>query len=265
MHINAGGKMAKTILVAAFKGGQGKTTTAMALASMMNRAGHKTLLIDADRQMNSTDSYRVSDPVNTLYTALVEEKCTLMEAVYDSPNGPIIPGDRLLTEADQKLAGDISGLFRFRSQLEKVTDYEYVIIDTAPDMDMITMNSIVAADYVIIPVTCDRYAFQGLSVLSSQLSKAKEYLNPKIKILGILLTKYSNRTALNKGTKEAFENVAESMGTTVFNTTIRETVKVREAQATRTNLIDYAPKATATMDYLELTKEVLEKIEKENN
>ena len=133
--------------------------------------------------------------------------------------------------------------------LEKCEGYDYIIIGTAPAMNSILHNCLIAADEVIIPVTADRYSLQGLSQLNETIKAIKKRQNPKLTVAGLLLTKYNSRANLSREVRASLETVAESMNTKIFDTSIRECIKVKEAQAQKRTLIEYAPNCTAAEDY----------------
>lgn len=249
----------KTIVVANQKGGIGKTTTATALASILAEKGYKTVLIDADQQGNSTDTYRAQvEGVATLYDVLLDDdRIDVIDAIQDTENGKIIASDPLLRKADEILNNDVEGLYRLQDALENLNGYDYVIIDTAPAMNSILHNCLIAADEVVIPITADRYALQGLSQLNDTITAIKKRQNPKLKISGLLLIKFNSRTLLSKEVKESLISIAENMNTKLFSTTIRESTKAKEAQAMRKTLIHYAPKSTTAEDYIKFVDELL--------
>lgn len=141
--------------------------------------------------------------------------------------------------------------------LENCNDFDYIIIDTAPAMNSILHNCLIAADEVIIPVTADRYALQGLSQLFETIRAIRKRQNPRLTVAGLLLTKYNGRANLSREVRASLEDVAESMNTKIFNTAIRECIKVKEAQARKMLLTDYAPKCTAAEDYNRLADELI--------
>ena len=254
-----GGKM-KVYVVTNQKGGVGKTTTSTALASIFQSMGKRTLLIDADQQGNSSDTYRAQiEGHATLYDVLLEvDRIPLKDAVQKTEMGDIVASDPLLREGDVKLASDIDGVYRLSEAIEQLEGYDYVVIDTAPALNHILYNCLIASDEVIIPVTADRYGLQGLAQLSEAVRKIQKRQNPKLKIAGLLLVKYNGRTLLSREVSQSLEKIAEDMGTKVFATKIRESTKTREAQAMRKSLIDYAGKSTTAEDYQDFVKELLE-------
>lgn len=254
--------MATIISVANQKGGISKTTTATSIATILSSKGHRTLLIDSDLQCNSTDTYRAQfDGVETLYDILLEEPPSdINNVVQHTEMGDIIAADPLLREADSKLSTrGISGYKILKNALAKLHDYEYVIIDTAPAINMVLRNVLAASNYVIIPMTADRYGFQGLYELNVSIKDAQE-LNPMLKIAGILLVRYNPRTVLAREVHDTLKHEATAMNTVLFDTTIRECNKVKEAQTLQTPLFKYDKSCTASKDYETFVDELLKEI-----
>ncbi len=245
------------------KGGIGKTTTATALASILNEQGHKTLLIDADPQGNSTDTYRgvVKDQA-TLYDVVLDaDPIPIEEAIQHTELGDLIASDPLLKNTDTSVQKDGNEYILLQDSINTLTGYDYVVIDTAPADNILLKNCLNASDYVIIPVTPDRYGIQGLADLNKTILSQQKRNNPKLKIAGILLVKYKQRTILAKDVRNALESVAVQMKTKVFDTTIRESVKVQQAQAVRTNLINHAAASTSAQDYRNFVEELINNLD----
>ncbi len=253
----------KVITIANQKGGIGKTTTATTMASMLNKRGYKTLLIDTDAQCNSTDVYGAkTEGVPTIYDVILapeKDRISLSEAVQRTDYGDIIASDRLLVDAEAILMSDrTGGTYRLSDALEESKlDYDYIIIDTNPAVNSLLYNALIASDEVIIPVTADRFGMAGLSQLVDTINEVKKRPNPKLKVAGLLLIKYKGRTNLGQTLKDDLVEVADRMNTILFNTAIRESVKVQEAQALGTPLIEYAPSNNSTLDYEEFLKEYM--------
>lgn len=250
--------MAKTIVIANQKGGIGKTTTATTLAGILAR-DYKTLLIDADPQGNSTNTYNaVIENQSTLYDVIVDaDKVPLSEAIQHMENGDIVASDPLLSKAEKMLDGDIEGLYRLSDAISETNTYDYIVIDTAPSLSIVLYNSLIAADEVIIPVTADAYSIQGLLKLYDTIKAVQKRQNPSLKIAGLLLVKYSGRSNLEKNVLEDLTNIANEMGTKLFETKIRECIKVKEAQTAKKLLTDYAPNCTSMQDYNSFVDELL--------
>lgn len=250
----------EVIVVANQKGGIAKTTTATAVASILADKGFRTLLIDADQQGNSTDTYRgkIKDTATLFDVLLDEDRISISEAIQHTEMGDLVAADPLLRRADSILDADrADGMFRLKDELEALDGYDYVVVDTAPSVNAMLHNCIVAADRIIIPVTADRYGLQGLSDLYNTISATKKRQNPNLEIAGLLLVKYNGRTLLTKEVEEDLENIAAKMQTKVFKTKIRESTRAREAQATRTTLIKYDRKCTTAEDYIAFVEELI--------
>ncbi|MCM1106210.1 MAG: ParA family protein [Blautia sp.] len=251
--------MAVTYVIANQKGGIGKTTTATTLAGILAKRA-KTLLIDADPQGNGTSTYQAGiENVATLYDVMVDsERLPIDEAIQHMENGDIVASDPLLAKAEKMLDGDVEGLYRLKDAIDALEGYEYIVIDTAPSLNVILYNSLIAADAVIIPVMADAYSLQGMKQLHDTIRAVQRRQNPSLRIAGLLLVKYSGRSNLEKTVLAELGEVAGQMKTRLFDAKIRECVKTREAQEAHRLLVDYAPKCTTMQDYEEFAKELLE-------
>ena len=249
--------MAKVIAFCNQKGGVGKTTTATTMAAALQLKGYKVLLVDTDPQGNATDTYKAQiKDTATLYDLLFENE-PVNECMQKTDHGVIIAADPLLKEAGKHLDG-VSGTYRLRERLEPIRDdFDFILIDTPPTLGVLLTNALTACDTVVIPVTADRYGVQGLSQMQETISDIQKYTNPNLKIGGLLLIKYTWRTRLNRELHKALKTIAEQFNTKVFDATIRESTKTREAQTMRMNLFDYAPKSTTALDYTEFVEEFL--------
>ena len=252
--------MATVFVVANQKGGIGKSTTATNLAGILGQKA-KTLLIDADPQGNSTSTYEAKiEDVATLYDVIIDsDKLPIAEAIQHTENGDIVASDPLLVKAEKMLDGDVEGFYRLKDALEGLNDYKYIVIDTAPSLNIILYNCLIAADKVIIPVTADAYSMQGIQQLYDTIMAVKRRQNRDLSIAGLLLVRYSGRSNLERETRDNIEKVAKQMNTKLFKTVIRECVKTKEAQEHKKLLIDYAPKCNTCLDYVEFSQELLKK------
>lgn len=252
----------QVIVVANQKGGIGKTTTATALSSILSLKGYNTLLIDADMQGNSTDTYRGEfEGKATLYDVLLESensRISINDAIQKTEIGHIVAADPLLRKADEILNGDVNGLYKLQDALAELKGYDYVIIDTAPSMNTLLYNCLIAADKVIIPITADRYGLQGLAQLNQTILAIRKRQNQRLTIEGLLLVKFNPRTNLSKEVKESLEEIAEQLNTRLFKTQIRESTKAKEAQALRKSLISYSPNSTTALDYIAFVNELMQ-------
>lgn len=248
----------KTIAIINQKGGIGKTTTTAALAAGLTQRGYKTLTVDLDPQRNFTLT-TTADPEAANIENVLNGSAAL-EVVQKTNHGDIIAGSPTLAAADKKYS-DIGKEFILKEAIAPAAkQYDYCIIDTPPALGVLTINALTAADFAIIPAAAEVYSLQGIKQLASTLDAVTKYTNPGLKVAGILLTKYSGRTALGRELKEILERNAAALHTKVFKTSIRETVAIGEAQANRKDIFTYAPRATATRDYDSFINELLEVI-----
>jgi len=239
----------KIIAITNQKGGVGKTTTATALATGLTREGYKVLMVDMDPQSNTTDTFRaLIHNQATLYDVLVASE-PIASAIQHTDIGDILAGDPLLVDAEQIIAGQ-GREHRLREAFEGLPEgYDYVIIDTPPNLGVLLTNALTAADSVIIPIVADRYTFQGLNELDKTIARVRKYSNPRLRIDGLLLVKNDPRKKLSKEAQELLPQLCKDLGTRHFTTFIREAEAVRQAQKRRVSLFTLAPDSTAAADY----------------
>lgn len=249
--------MAITISITLQKGGTAKTATAQALASTLGFYHKKVLLIDLDSQCDVTYFSGIDKPQYTIYDVL-GDGCKPEEALFHCKYYDLLPATPDLTkvelseEIEPTLVKDVIKGLR--------NTYDFIIIDTPPQLGNLSFNALVASDYIIIPSDPRPAAFHGIQRLYNTIKTIQNSLNPSLKILGILLIKYNNRTILNRDLKAMIEDYAKEMNTEIFTTAIREGIAVAEAQTVREPLIDYAKNSKPNMDYERFTTELLQKI-----
>ena len=248
--------MAITISLVLQKGGVGKSTTSQALASTLGFKHKKVLLIDLDPQTNITYSSGVDNPKRTI-TDVLGEDCKADEAVIECKYYDLLAADSYLTNVEM---AEVEPTLLKNVIAPLKSKYDFIIIDTPPALGNLSVNALVASDYVIIPTEPRPFALQGLGRLHSTIESVRNGYNSNLKVLGILLIKYHNRTVLNRDIKQMIEDYAKQMNTTVFNATIREGIAVPEAQIMRQPLIDYAKNSNPNKDYKAFTTELLHKI-----
>lgn len=251
--------MAKTIAIALQKGGIGKSTTSLALASTLGARGYRVLLIDMDAQSNTTYASGILEPEISITDVLDDggqiESATVSCKYYD-----LLPADEYLTNVET--ADHVSPTL-LTEKLQPIQDkYDYIVIDTPPALGNLSYNSLAAADFVVIPTDPRPFALQGLAALDETIKNVQTNHNPDLQILGILLVRYHSRSILNRDIRDMIEGYAQKMHTTVFDTTIREGIAVPEAQIMQQPLLDYAKNSKPNKDYLAFTDELLQKIEK---
>lgn len=247
----------RIIAVSNQKGGVGKTTTATNLAYGLQLRGKKVLLVDADPQGNSTDTWRAknTDGYATLSDVLFSNE-PVEECIQTTEIGDILAADQVLEEVEVRLKG-VSGYYRLKNRLAPLeSKYDYIIIDTPPNLGLLLQNALIAADGVIVPITCGRYSLQGMSRFIETVNEIKSQPNPELKILGLLLVRYMGRTVLARDVVDGLPVLTEELGTDVFDTKIRNTIEVDNAQAARVPLEKYSSEATAAIDYMSFIDEL---------
>ena len=247
----------KIIAVSNQKGGVGKTTTATTLAYGLKLRGKRVLLVDCDPQGNSTDTWRATNKsgfptlADLLFTNEPAEEC-----IQHTEMGDILAGDPVLEDAEKHLTG-FAGFFKLKKRLEPLLPlYDHIILDTPPNLGILLQNALIAAEGVIVPVTCGRYALQGMGRFVETVNDVKSQPNPDLEILGMLLVQYAGRRVLAREVVAGLPDLAGKLGTRVFDTKIRRTEMVEKAQAERVPLQRYAPDATAAVDYAALIDEL---------
>lgn len=253
----------KIISIANFKGGVGKTTTAINLAAGLKNLGKKVLLIDVDPQANLTQSLGVvDDEIETsIYTVLRKEafgeKTNLIDALVNASGLDLIPSSLDLANAELELAS-VYGREQILSQLVKpLKKYDYIFIDCPPSMGMLTINALVCSNYVLMPLQAEFLPLKGARSFLKHFELIKK-LNKKIKLLGFVLTKYDQRKKMNQQIKEELEN--EFSKDKVFETLVRTNIALANAQEKGMDIFNYDKRSNGAIDYSNLTKEFLSKI-----
>ncbi len=246
------------IAIANQKGGVGKTTTAINIADALVRCGYRVLFVDMDPQCNSTSSYQAQiEDTYTIYD-LMNEKCTTKDAIQNAQLGDIIAGDPHLPEDESKFLSKIGGFEILRNALEEVNDdYDYVVMDTPPNLGIFMVNALVAATGVIMPLRAEKYAIDGLARLMETIKDVQKHGNPDLEIYGVLMTAYDVRNLLDKEIWQILPETGINYGFPVFKTPVRICQAVKEAQAENASLYDVSPNCNAAIDYANIVKELL--------
>jgi chromosome partitioning protein len=179
-----------------------------------------------------------------------------INCVQHTEVGDILVGDALLSEADKYLKG-VSGYYRLKKRLETLApNYDHIIIDTNPHILLLLQNALIASQGVIVPVSCGRYEVSGMVDFTRTIEDVKSQPNPDLEVLGLLLVKFDGRTRIAREVVGGLPEVAKKLGTDVFETKIRQTITVTEAQGQRMLLQEFAPKSTAAVDYMSFIEEL---------
>jgi chromosome partitioning protein len=255
--------MGKTVALANQKGGVGKTTTAINLAASLAVLGKKTLLVDADPQANATSGLGFDINGANIYDCMSGEK-QASEVIVSSPdvkNLWLLPSSINLVGAETELANMDGGHFVIKNIIAPIKDdFDYILIDCSPSLGFITVNTLVAADSVLIPVQCEYFALEGLGKLLNTIKMVKERLNPALEIEGFLMTMYS-RTRLSN--QVAYE-VKEHFGALTFDTIIQRNIRLSEAPSYGKPALLYDAASTGSANYLNLAKEFINKNKKQS-
>ena len=248
--------MMKTIAIANQKGGVGKSTTALAIGAGLSLKGYRVLYVDLDAQGNL--SYTL-DTNTQGYNAMgvLQRPETAKSEIQKTRQGNVIASTPSLAGADTTIT-EIGKEYRLKEALEPLSnDYDFCIIDTPPALGILTINALTACNGVIIPSQADIYSLQGISQLSGTLNTVKKYCNRDLSIMGIVLTRYNARSIISRDVAENIETTAMHLQTKLYNTKIRECTALKEAQAKKQNIFEYAPKSNAALDYDSLIDEIL--------
>ena len=257
--------MGRIIAIANQKGGVGKTTTAINLAACLAESGKKILAIDLDPQGNMTSGLGVdkNEIENTVYELMLDE-CTINESMQKTvvDNLKIIASNVNLAGAEIELLGINDKEYILKTAVDYIKDdYDFIIIDCPPSLNMLTVNAMTTADTVLVPIQCEYYALEGLSQLIHTIELVQERLNPSLKIEGVVFTMYDARTNLSL---QVVENVKDNLDQTIYKTIIPRNIRLAEAPSYGMPINLYDPKSTGAESYMLLAEEVINKGEEDD-
>ena len=251
--------MGKVMAVANQKGGVGKTTTSINLSASLAYMGKKTLLIDNDPQGNATsglgvDKWTVEKSVYDTLINDIEIMETILPTMMD--NLFICPSNIQLAGAEIELVSQMMRENRLTNAIEPIKkDYDYIIIDCPPSLGLLTLNSLTAADTILVPIQCEYYALEGLKQLMKTVALVQKHLNPTLKVEGVVMTMYDSRTNLSF---QVVESVREHFSDRVYRTIIPRNVRLSEAPSHGVPIILYDKDSKGAISYLDLAEEVIQ-------
>lgn len=247
--------MSNVISISNHKGGVGKTTSTINIGAALNQLGKKVLLIDLDPQANLSQSLGIIEPSTNIYGAIRGEY--QLQPMKVLPGLDVIPSTLDLSGAEIEMSSEPGREYILKELIDQIRDsYDYVLIDSPPSLGLLTLNSFVASDEILIPLQAQYLALQGMTKLIEVIGKVKKRLNKKLEIGGVFITQYDNRKVLNRDVVSAIES---HFSDDVFDTKIRDNVALAEAPAQGVDIFRYQPKSFGAEDYLALSKEILDK------
>lgn len=252
----------KIISVSNIKGGVGKSSTVAALAAGLAGKGYRVLMIDSDPQTNLTMCFLPEQPDETpsLYHVYGSGRKIDDVKIVIKEKLDIVIGDFSLCNADMQFlkAGRLKMLDKALKGIKR--EYDFVVVDTPPNLGILTLNAFIASDYLIVPMAADSFSIKGVRLLKQALDDVADETGKELLVAGILLTKYNSRTNVSKLLEASLHSAAGLLGATVFSSRIRQAVVIQESQLAREDLFAYAPKSPVTGDYQGFVDEMLERI-----
>lgn len=251
--------MGKIIAIANQKGGVGKTTTSINLSACLAVKGKKVLVIDTDPQGNTTSGFGIdkNNLDNTIYELMLGE-CSILDCIIRNvvENVSLLPANVNLAAAEIELIGIDKKEYILKNEVDYIKeDYDYIIIDCPPSLNMLTINSMTTADSVLVPIQCEYYALEGLSQLIHTINLVKERLNPDLQMEGVVFTMYDSRTNLSL---QVVENVKTNLKQKVYKTLIPRNIRLAEAPSFGMPINNYDPKSAGAEAYMSLADEIIE-------
>ncbi len=248
------------ITIANQKGGVGKTTTAINLAAALAHMGRRVLLVDLDPQANSTMSFVDPREFERSMFEVLTGHATIDEVILPTAveHLELAPARIALAKLESSLVGELDAHFKLKDRMGTLTrSYDAVVIDTPPTLGIITVNAMVAASHLLIPIQSSYFALEGTDDLLETIEKIKVRANPDLQLLGVVITLHDRRTVL---ARDILQQIADVFGEKVFKTVITRSVRLEESPAYRSSIFEHAPQSTGALEYFALGQEVIARV-----
>ncbi len=258
--------MSWILAIANQKGGVGKTTTAINLAAALAERKKRTLLVDIDPQANSTLAFFKVDEIQaSMHDVLGDNRTSLASIIRPSKDDllKVAPAKLALAKLEVQLGGQFDAPYKLKDALLPLgKDFDYVVLDTPPALGILTVNAMVAATHLLVPIQAAYFAIEGTDDLLETYSRIRARPNPDLKILGVLITLYDKRTNISRDTHEQIRAV---FGSTLFKTKITKNVRLEESPAYKETILTFAPKSPGAIEYRKLAQEVIQRVEEDRS